>query len=68
MTVVVTTIKGAPVAKRFTIYENFRIQHGLKWSPAKFQSDDVIMGSTELKLVKISSPDLGKRVNTLIGF
>ena len=44
MTVVVTTTKGAPVAKRFTIYENFRIQHGLKWSPAKFQSDDVDHG------------------------
>ena len=40
------------IAKHFSSYVNFWIRHGSKWSPAKFQSDDVIVGSTGVKLVK----------------
>ena len=42
-------VKGAPIAKYFGSYEFFSIRHGSKWSAAKFQSDDVIMGSTGVK-------------------
>ena len=58
-------VKGAPIAKHFSSYVNFRIRCGSKRSPAKFQSDDVIVGSTGVKLVKISSLNFGQRVNTL---
>ena len=43
------TFKGAPIAKHFVSYKYFSIRHGSKSSPAKFQSDDVIMGSTGVK-------------------
>ena len=42
-------LKGAPIANHYGSYEYFSICHGSKWSPTKFQSDDVIMGSTGVK-------------------
>ena len=45
-------IKGGLKAKFFSSYVEKWIRLGQKWSPKKFQSDDVIMGSTEVKLVK----------------
>ena len=42
---------------------NFWVRRGSKYPPAKFQSDDVIVESTRVKLVKVSSPNFGERVN-----
>ena len=58
-------IKDAPNADFFSSYEYFRIRHGSKWSPAKFESDYVIMGSTGVKLVKKWSLNFGNKLNTL---
>ena len=55
----VSKVKGAPIAKHFSSYVNFWIRHGSKWSPAKFQSDDVIVGSTGVKLVENWSSNFG---------
>ena len=63
-----SALKGAPIAKHFWSFVIFFVRHGSKRPPAKFQSDDVIVGSTGVKLVKISSPTFGKRVDTLIDF
>ena len=52
-------LKGAPIAKHFSSFVNLWIRHGSIRSPAKFQSDDVILGSTGVKLVKISSLNFG---------
>ena len=41
--------KGAPNADFLPSYEYFRIRQGSKWPPKKFESDDVIMGSTGVK-------------------
>ena len=56
-------VKGVPIAKYFSSYGYFRIRHGSKWSPEKFQSDDVIMGSTGVKQVINSSRNFDKRVD-----
>ena len=46
---VIQVFKGAPNADFFASYEYFRIRQGSKWPPKKFESDDVIMGSTGVK-------------------
>ena len=61
-------LKGAPNADFFPSYEYFQVSCGSKWSSTKFESDDVIIGLTGVKLVEISSPNFGKRGNTLIDF
>ena len=48
----VLVLKGGPNANFFSSYVKKWIRLGQKWSPKKFQSDYVIMGSTEVKLVK----------------
>ena len=58
-------LKGAPNADFLSSYEYFRIRHGSKWSPTKFESDYVIMGSTGVKLVKKWSLNFDKKLNTL---
>ena len=45
-------VKAGPNANFFSSYVEKWIHLVRKWPPAKFQSDDVIMGSTEVKLVK----------------
>ena len=44
-----TSVKGGLKAKFFSSYVKKWIRLGQKWSPKKFQRDDVIMGSTEVK-------------------
>ena len=43
------TLKGGLKAKLFSSYDKKWIRLGQEWSPQKFQRDDVIMGSTEVK-------------------
>ena len=45
-------LKGGLKAKFFSSYNKKWIRLGLEGSPKKFQLDDVIMGSTEVNLVK----------------
>ena len=51
-TIVKVSLKGGPNANFFSSYVRNWIRLGLKRSPKKFQGDDVIMGSTEVKLVR----------------
>ena len=44
-------IKVAPIDKHFLSYVNFRSVGGSERSSAKFQTDDVIVGSTGVKVV-----------------
>ena len=47
-----TPLKGGLKAKFFSSYDKKWIRLGQEWSSQKFQRDDVIMGSTEVKLVR----------------
>ena len=49
LNIVFPSLKGAPIAQHFGNYQYFMIRHDSNWSPVKFQSDDVIIGSTEVK-------------------
>ena len=58
-------IKGGPNANFFSSYVEKRIRLDEKWPPTNFQGDDVIMGSTEVKLVEFWTLNFGIQGHTL---